>query len=295
MNDLPLNALRAFSAVYQTAGLRSAARKLGVGHASLARQVRELEKRLGVALIDPDRPGRSLIFTPYGHALGERARSALDELSAAVRDVEERRLGNAILVDTSPSFAVRWLLPRLKAFKTAAPWIDVSLSVDESRSAPVNRSADVVLRMGPIPGEQRGRPFMNDALLPVMSPDYWKDNGQPTVIDDLKKQRLLHDRDPQATWQHWAGLTGVALGDTSGGTRFTSADVLLQAAERGLGVALARERFIEESLQAGNLIAPIQSGMIPLPDAYWSLLSGGARVRSAVRAFSDWILSEAQK
>lgn len=292
MQDLPLNALRAFAAVYETGGLRTAARKTGVGHASLARQVRELEKRLGIALIDPDRPGRTLAFTPYGHALGDRVRHALEELSSAVREVEERHLGNAILVDTSPSFAVRWLLPRLATFESAVPWVRVSLNVDESRGAPVARGADIVLRMGPVPGERRGRPFMDDELLPVMSPEYWRRNGRPALANDLKAQRLLHDRDPQATWQHWAAETGTELSDIRGGARFTSADVLLQAAERGFGVALARKRFVDDSLYSGRLVAPIEGGAIPLPDAYWILVAEGPRERSAVRAFRDWILAE---
>ena len=83
MKDLPLNALRAFAVIYETGGIRPAARSLRVTHSSISRHVRELESWIGLSLIEVPEGTRSLRFTDQGEALGRSALAGLRELETA--------------------------------------------------------------------------------------------------------------------------------------------------------------------------------------------------------------------
>ena len=180
MRDLPLNALRAFAAVYETGGVRPAARALQVTHSSVSRHLRELEARIQTPLFDERRGRRSLAFTAEGEALGRTALASLGELEGAVASVREAKRANSVTIATTPSLAVRWLLPRLPSFEAENKWIEVSVVVDQRRRTPIEEGADIGIRMGRGPWRGVvGSPLMDDRLYPVMSTGYWQDVGQP--------------------------------------------------------------------------------------------------------------------
>ncbi len=293
MLHLPLNALRAFAMVYDTGGIRPAARTLGVAHSSVSRHVRELEAWLGSDLLIHRDGKRSLAFSPQGEALGKAALSSLSELAGAVAAISEVRPGNSVTIDTTPSFAVRWLLPRLGTFEQAHKWIQLSVLVDQRRKTPAEAGADICIRMGrgPWPGETC-IPFMDDALYPVMSPDAWRSNGKPGKIADLARLKLIHDRDPQTAWSHWKKQHGPADLDVRAGSRFTSSDLVLRAAEQGMGVALARDRLARDSVNARTLIAPFGDLAVDLPKAHWIVTPQVKPVSSAIQAVVDWLVRE---
>jgi len=103
MKNIPLNALRAFAMIYSEGGIRPAARALGISHSSISRHLREVEAWIGTDLIDRTSEGRKLVFTVQGIRLGEAASQTLSELIAVTDSLRERRLSNAVLVDTTPS------------------------------------------------------------------------------------------------------------------------------------------------------------------------------------------------
>lgn len=297
MRELPLTWLRALAAVHDAGGVRPAARRLGVAHSAVSRQLRELEAWLGPPLVERgDGPGR-VRLTAEGEALGRAALRALGDLEAAVEAAREARRAGAVVLATTPSFAARWLLPRLGAFEAAHPRVQLSIVVDRARKAPPAAGADLAVVMSPRPPEEgRAEPLMDDALHPVMSPALWRGAEAPEGADGLAALldlRLLHDRDPSAAWTVWRDARGPRALETRRGPRLTSADLVLRAAERGLGVALARERLAADALAAGALVAPWRNLAVPLPRTHWLVLSDEAPPRAAVRAVADWLRAEA--
>ncbi len=295
MRDLPLNALRAFAAVYDSGGVRPAARALRVTHSSVSRHLRELEAWIGLPLLQERKGTRALAFTPQGEALGRAGLASLRDLEHAIASLRESRRGNAVTVSTAPSFAARWLLPRLSDLQQSHPWVEVSVLADQSLVDPSDAGADLALRMGrgPWPG-LRCQPFMDDALFPVMSPGYWQNRGRPRHPRALKGLALLHDRDPQASWEAWQAQYKVTGLNVRPGPRFSSSDLVLRAAAQGMGVALARGRRAAEDLANGTLIRPFGELQVDLPRAYWIVRAESGTPSAAAGTVVTWLQDQAQ-
>lgn len=293
MKEIPLNALRAFACVYETGGIRPAARALEVSHSSVIRHLRELEAWLGTPLLDADGPARSTSFTPQGEKLGRDALASLKTLGRTLDGIREQRSPNHVTLSTPPSVAARWLLPHLHEFGSRHPTIDLSVLAEKRVMDPAGHGADLALRMGdgPWPGVDAS-PLMDDHLYPVMSPACWKQLGRPTSIKALRQATLLHDRDPAASWARWAEAFPGGGIDPAPGPRFDSTDLVLRAATQGLGVALARHRLAQDDLASGLLINPFEECALRINPAYWLVRARGRR-RGAVDLVIDWLMERA--
>jgi LysR family glycine cleavage system transcriptional activator len=171
----------------------------------------------------------------------------------------------------------------------------VSVLVDQRVLAPGDAGCDLSIRLGagPWPGVE-AVPLMSDALYPVMSPDLWQKSGRPSEPRQLRGLRLLHDRDPNASWIAWRAGFGPPDLDVRQGPRFGSSDLVLRAAAEGLGVALARHRLVEAELGRGSLIRPFGDRAVSLADAYWLVTLAGER-RAATAAVIAWLKREASR
>ncbi|MEP1205986.1 MAG: LysR substrate-binding domain-containing protein [Rhizobiaceae bacterium] len=295
MRDLPLNALRAFSLIYSEGGIRPAARALQVSHSSVSRHLREIEAWIGTELIDRTGDSRSLVFSAAGIRLGEATNRTFMELAAVTNSLRERRQSNSVLVDTTPSFAARWLLPRLADFESSAPRVSISVVVDQRQRSPDILDCDMSIRMGPGPWPEKSAfPLMSDCLIPVASPRYWSGHPKPQSPDDLRSYSLLHDRDPNASWQVWRDKYGPADLDVRTGQRFGSSDLIIRAAEQGLGVALAHQKLVEDSLSGGLLEPAFESLSVRLTDAYW-IIPAQKQPTKAAKTFLDWLMALADQ
>lgn len=295
MKELPLNALRALAAVHAHGGVRAAARELGVAHSSISRHLLELEQWLGVPVARPAGGRRGLQWTPQGEHLAAAARAAFGELAEAASALRETRSPFAVTLSTSPSFATRWLLPRLPSLQRAHPRIALSVLVEQRVEALADGGVDLAVRMGG--GPWRGvhaEPLMDETLFPVMSPAAWEAAGRPRQTHALRDLRLLHDRDPQAGWERWLARYGPEGLDLADGPRFASSDLVLRAATLGQGVALARGRLADDDLRAGLLVRPFGDDAVTLGTSYWIVRPPQLRPpRTALRAVIDWLKSEA--
>ncbi|MCG8490711.1 MAG: LysR substrate-binding domain-containing protein [Sneathiellales bacterium] len=293
MKTLPLNALRAFAQIYKDGGIRSAARALDVSHSAVSRHLRELEAWIGTDLIDRSREGRTLSFTSQGRRLGETALNSFSELQQVTESLREKRSVNSVLVETTPSFASRWLLPKLPEFEAAFPRIKVSILVEQRQRNPTSIGCDLSIRMGGGPWEERmAKPFMSDDLIPVASPGYLKAKGEPQQGDDLCRHNLLHDRDPNTSWQHWAKVQNLGQLDTRTGQRFNSSDLVIRAAEQGLGIALAPFQLAEDSLKSGLLLPVLEHTKLRLENAYW-IIPAERQHSNAMTIFISWLEEKA--
>jgi LysR family glycine cleavage system transcriptional activator len=291
MKDLPLNALRALALACEHGGVRAAARELGVSHSSVSRHLSELESWLGVPLFERERRGWHP--TTQATALGRSLIAAFGSIDNATMSVREQRSPFAVTLASTPSFASRWLLPRLPAFERAHPRIELSVLVNQRIDDLAAGGIDIALRMGVGPWpDLHCEALMDDALYPVMSASLWQDSGRPSRPADLAGLRLLHDRDPQTGWERWRDVYGPAGLALQRGSRFASSDLLLRAAAQGQGVALARDRLARDDVAAGLLLRPFGDRAVPLRAAYWIVRAPGTP-RHAVATLVQWLRAQA--
>lgn len=294
MKDLPLNALRALALIRTHGGVRAAARELRIAHSSMSRHLSELEAWLGVKLTAEPTRSRTL-FTPQGDALGKAVVAALQDIERAVNAIREVQSPHTVTISTTASFAVRWLLPRLSVFEQQRRRVEISVLVDQRLEDLEAAGIDIALRMGR--GEWdgvRARPWMNEVLFPVMSPTYHATTRRPKKPSDLVGLRLLHDRDPNASWDAWRAAHGPPTLDVRRGPRLSSSDLVLRAAAQGDGVALARGRLVRDDLESGALVRPIPRLEVAIGPAYW-IIETQRSSRPAVAAVIEWLEHEARR
>jgi LysR family transcriptional regulator, glycine cleavage system transcriptional activator len=294
MQDLPLHALRAFAAVYSHGGVRAAARELGIAHSSISRHVAELNTWLGVPVARVGRGKRGLALTPQGEVLGKAALAGLQEIARVAGALREAKSGRSVTIAATPSFAARWLLPRLPELEKALPRIEVSVVVDQRLTDLRAEEVDFAIRIGD--GKWREvqcEPLMEDSLYPVMSPSYWERSGRPNSPARLGRLRLLHDRDPQASWELWRAAHGPKSLDVRSGPRFASSDLVLRAALQGQGMALARHQMARDEVMSGALIRPVGNLSVELGASYWIVLPEHLRNRDATLAVIEWLKKQA--
>ncbi|MEP1538812.1 MAG: LysR substrate-binding domain-containing protein [Paracoccaceae bacterium] len=293
MRDLPLTLLRALAAVYETGGIRPAGRLLGIQHSAVSRALRDLEAWLEVPLFKTRDGQRALVFSAEGTALGKAALAALTELETATLKTREGSNTHSVTIATTPSFAMRWLLPRLPLLNAIHPKIQVSILVDQARKSPLVTGADLNIRMGMQPASELDPvALMDERVFPVMAPRLWEDCGRPSKTEDLQDLPLLHDRDPSTSWGTWRKVFGPDRLNVRHGPRLTSSDLILRAAEQGQGVALARGRLAEPSLSDGSLICPFGDSALDLGPNYWLILNSETKRRPVVQTAVDWFQSE---
>ncbi len=294
MRELPLNALRAYAFVYRWGGVRPAARQLGVTHSTVSRHVGELEAWIGAPLI-ADGPGRRISFTAAGRQLGGAALKSLQELDGAVSNIREAKGPNAVVIATTPSVAIRWLLPLLAKVARDLPRVEISVLTETALMDPDGSMVDFAIRMGAGAWRNvKSIPLMDDALYPAAHPDFIAAIAPSTDEKVLARGPLLHDRDPVGTWGRWFERFPDERVNIRRGPRFASSDLQLRAASEKLGVALARDRLAAPDIAAGALKRLCAPHQIDLGPAYWIVLPASAPpVRKAVSRTVDWLLAHA--
>ncbi len=287
----PLNALRAFESAGRHLSFTRAAAELNVTQAAVSHQIKALEERLGVTLFK--RQNRRLLLTDAGQAYLPSVRDTFEGLARATERLLARDRGGALTASVLPSFAAKWLVPRLGRFRAAHPDIDVRLSTDLSLSDFARNDVDVGIRYGQggYPGLESVR-LMTEELFPVCSPALLRGDKPLRKPSDLQFHTLLHD-DFQVDWRLWLTAAGVKGIDPARGPTFTDSSMVIQAAVEGQGVALARSVLSASDLAAGRLVKPFEVSM-PASWAYYLVYPPATRDSPKIAAFRTWLLAEAQ-
>ena len=293
----PLTALRAFECAARHLSFTQAARELSVTQAAVSHQVKQLESHLGVPLFR--RLARRVELTRDGEVwareLGE-VFSRLEEVNTRLR----RRSGSArpvVRVSAIPSFAARWLLPRLGRFAKAHPAIDVRIAAEVHLVdfASGREPVDVGIRYGTGPWAGLvAKKLARDALVVVASPSYLAMNKLKTP-KDLLRHSLLFDDQPEP-WFAWLRAHGVPHVASVKGTVLTDSAMLVAAAALGQGVALARRSLAQDDLASGTLVLPFpKEPPMPTGRAYFLVGARATFARPEVSAFADWLVAAARE
>lgn len=294
----PLAPLRAFEAAGRHLSFTRAAAELHVTQGAVSQQVKQLEDHLGFALFR--RLPRKLELTDEGRAFHEVVGSALRQIAGKIESIRAADGNRPVTISVVPSFAVKWLIPRLTRFRRDHP--DIAVRVDADHRIVDLRASEVDLA---VRFTERGFPDLHtvelfrDRMFPVCSPDLVREGRAPRCLEDLLHAVLLHENagiwnENASDWDQWiraAGLEGV---EAPAGPGFTQGDMVLQAAILGEGIALTRGSLAELDLASGRLVKPLDIS-IPCPRAHYLVCLEEALSRANVATFYDWLIEEGRK
>jgi LysR family glycine cleavage system transcriptional activator len=284
MRQLPyLNGIRAFEAAARCGSFVGAAAELNVTPAAVSRMVRLLEDRLGVGLFE--RSANRLALTPAGRAYRIGLSPILDALVQLTDQVKAQSGSRVLTIGVGPTFAVRWLIPRLADFQRTAPDIDVRITTGGA-AAPFadDWTCGIKLGEGNWPGLISERLFDAD-LTPVCAPRYAKRLKSPRQLEAASLLRVAHARTDWPLWLRTAGLTGMA----ATGPIFEFYGQALQAASDGVGVALGISPYIDDDLEAGRLVAPFKLS-VPKGSRWYLIFKDARKEQAAFVTFQRWIM-----
>jgi len=286
----PLSALRPFEAAARLESFSRAAEELHLTHGAVSHQVRGLEDHLGTALFT--RHGKRVALTAPGRAFAERVRAALEEIAQAADMARPARRGHRLTVSVLPSFASRWLMPRLIGFMEAHPEIEINVLTSIALADFAGDGVDVALRFGNGPWPPLAcEPFLDDEYFPVASPKMNRGRLPKEPRDLLGLRIMREDRD---YWRLWFAAAGVQLEAPLEGPFFDDSTFSLQAAARGEGVALARRSIVGEDLERGTLRRLFRIA-VPSRERYWFVSPKEVADAPRVKAFRDWIKAELRR
>jgi LysR family glycine cleavage system transcriptional activator len=288
----PLNSLIAAEVAARLKSFKAASEELHVTPSAVSHQIRLLEGWLGFSLFN--RSTRSVGLTEAGARYMRHASQLLDGLEAATREeVERSGQRQTMKVQTTDSFASRWLVARLPDFLSRNPDISIQIVTFEYTEGFRSSEADVAVLYGRGNWPNcKSEMILNETIFPVCSPEILplhNAGGSGAIFS----HPLIHDVNLGTSWQEWWRHAGSevdqdAAMNLSAGPRFNHSHLALQAAECGNGIALASGPLVLDSLQKQTLIAPFNS-RISTGFGYYVIQSLDARTQNRCGRFVEWL------
>ena len=283
-----LAALRAFEAAARHQNFSRAAEEVHVTHGAISHQVRALEEELGVQLFV--RNGKRIAITAQGAQFAAMLRKSLNDIADAADALKQSSNQKRLTVSTLPSFAARWLAPRLGKFIDRYPDIEVVLQSSGQLTDFAREQVDVGIRFG------RGRypglsveKLMGDYYYPVASPSY-NGGNLPTSPHELGQFTLMRSYDDEQ-WTSWFEAAGVDLPEPTGGLMFQDLSMLVRQAAAGDGIALVRHVVAMQEIGYGELVR-LFDVTVKSEYSYYFVCPPQALQKPQVLAFHAWLLAE---
>lgn len=290
-----LNALRAFWAAARHKSFAAAAEELFVTASAVSLQIRQLEEELDFKLFE--RTPKGLVLTAEGSRLLPGINQAFEHLKGTIAAIDDEAPGRANLsISVAPSFATKWLMPRLGAFLQRHPGVDVDVKANIELTDFAKDDVDLAIRYGGgnYPG-QTVELLLEDRMFPVCSPELLMRYGQRDPLRVFNEAALLHDassdRDPAVpSWKMWLKAAGMEQVDWRKGPRFNQTALSLDAAVGGLGIALAPALLVEGDLAAGRLVR-LARDELKGDFAYYLVHPAERAHLPALQQFKTWLRS----
>ncbi len=288
-----LNALHVFEVAARLGSFTRAAAELRVTQTAVSHQIKQLEGELSVLLFQ--RTGRGLLLTAVGQAWQAELASIFGRLRDVNRRLRRRVAGERPVVSltTLPSFGARWLVPRLGGFLEQHPELDLRISTSEAVVDFSQEPIDVGIRFG------KGR--YPGLLSEKLFDDYFVVVAAPATAAKLKKTRdllqqtLLFD-DHEDAWRRLFEALGLGSSERQRYHQLNDSGLVVEAAARGQGVALARWSLVQDELRAGRLCRPLpRVAPLAVGNAYYLVGLRETFRRPEIAAFRDWLRLQASK
>jgi LysR family glycine cleavage system transcriptional activator len=286
-----LTALLAFEAAARHQNFSRAAEEIHVTHGAISHQVRSLEEDLGFPLFV--RHGKRISVTAEGERFAGTIRKSLMEIAEAAEAIKRHGGHKRLTISALPSFASRWLAPRLGKFIDLHPDTEVVLQSSAHLTDLFREQVDVGIRFGSgrYPGLEVLK-LMDDYFYPVASPHY---NGGklPATPEELGRFTLLRSSDDEE-WMPWFRAAGVNLPEPSGGVLFQDLSMLTRLASGGGGIALVRHVVAMQEIMSGELVRLFDVA-VRSQNSYYFACTPQAMQKPQVQAFRTWLIEEVEQ
>ncbi|WP_435607432.1 LysR substrate-binding domain-containing protein [Pseudomonas knackmussii] len=280
----PLNMLRVFEEVAHHRSFNRAAEALNVTQGAVSRQIKQLEDYLGVSLFV--RTPRGLTLTETGSTLSPHLSGAFDQIERALQAVRVPNLRQRLRILAPPTWATRWLSPRLRGFMQRCP--DISLSVTNQLDAENPGELDCRIRFGlQAAAHCDSRLLVMERHIAVASPELF-DGERPPALDGHPLLHILHEGKRLKVWENWLEAMGRGDVDAGQGIEFSTLDQVIHTALAGGGLAVIDRQMIERELASGSLL-PITPVEVLGPYGYWLDIPADKRGLSKVQRFEEWL------
>lgn len=282
----PLTTLLAFESVARRRSFTLAAAEMNLTASAVSHQIARLEQFLGTRLFD--RGPHGVRLSADGEAYLQRVAGAIGAIGSATEDLRQG-VRHSLYVHASPSFASLWLMPRLADFANAHPDVSLFLSASPSHSNFALGQTDLDIRYGiPAWPDLVVQPIFRERILPLASPALVARHC-PQVPTDLLRMPLIQSTVGIIQWTDWLAARDVRPAPERYALRFDRAQLALDAAVQGLGVALESNRIAAPHIEEGRLV--------PVFDPQWSIGIEGHFIvyparhkrRPEVESFIDWL------
>ena len=283
----PLKALHAFDAACRLGSFAAGAQELGVTPSAVSHQVQQLEAFLGIRLF-ARRAGRA-VLTGSGRAYAKEIGAAFTMILDATLTVAPQSQAGHLVIAASPSFAARWLQPRLSGFLDAYPGVKVRVSTLSGHDGLDKERCDIAIVFGRPPvGRGQVTPLLAERLRPLCSPGLVARLGLRGPRD-LARATLIHSANALG-WAEYLRHVGETDLRPMNELWLDRSTMAIDAAATGLGVILESGLLAEQELRDGRLVAPFAGdGYVVETESYFIVRPAGFRNGHHVQRFEDWL------
>lgn len=283
--------LTAFISAARHGSFTRAADQLNLTQGAVSRQIRSLERRLGVTLFERIR--QRVVLTNIGKIYLPHVEKALNDLMVATQQVMSSP--DSVMFDLAvlPTFATRWLIPRLPDFQLQHSDVTIRLT---TRQRPVDFAIepfDAAISYGsPNWPATIAHHLLDVDVVPVCSPQLHTTRRIRTPAD-IATYPVLHQLSRPTRWAEWMAEAGVKLERPLRGDSYEQFSMIAQAAVAGLGVALLPVFMIEDELASGKLEI-VSDQFLPTKTSYFLIVPETRASVPAVKTFTDWVIGQAR-
>ncbi|WP_127142600.1 LysR family transcriptional regulator [Pelagibacterium montanilacus] len=280
-----LNAVRAFDAAARHQSFTRAAEELGVTHGSVSRYVKTLEDDLGIQLFE--RRHRQVALTPAGVRYAGIVAEALVLISLETGAKALQDAKGKVVLEVDSDLALLWLMPRMNRSALDALEVDIELRSYPEPPRTIAPHTDLAITWGPldVPGYSREL-LLSFSTFPVCTPDIAAEIHRTGLVN----QKLIHDRGMGA-WNEILQRLGLTMSSAAGHLIFHRTYLCLDAAVRGLGVAVGDDVTAAEMLKDGRLVRPFDL-KLPGRNAFHLSMGNRAPIRPPAKAVREWLVDQ---
>ncbi|BFM49762.1 transcriptional regulator GcvA [Marinomonas sp. THO17] len=295
MKSIPLTGLNTFSVAARHLSFTKAAQELHLTQGAVSQQIRQLEERLKFSLFA--RHHKRLELTVAGARLAVQLNHSFNEISGLISDLQQEESSNILSVSVMPSFATKWLIPRLGSLQETYPDLQLRIQANDREVNFQRDRIDVAIVHSYVHKVKSHLvPLMKDQVFPVCSPAFLQQRSL-THVDQLASVPLLNDdsewrfSSPYAEWERWLQLVDAKGVKPSRGISFNRGDLAVQAAIASQGVALGRTPLVMDDIQQGRLVKPFDY-VLDEKHAYVFACPEAQYQREPVQQLLTWLVAE---
>jgi LysR family transcriptional regulator, glycine cleavage system transcriptional activator len=287
--QLPIKAILVFHAAARAGSISRAAAELRVTPSAVSQQIQLLEVQLGVSLLA--KAGRGVVLTEAGERYFSMISEQIERIEEATGTIQGFRSVTTLTIRATPTLSNKWLLPRLGKLLDQHPDLEVRLDGTNEPTDFNQELVDIELRHGN--GRWPGlfvEGIAEEQFIPVCSPSYAVAGS--LLPEQLLEHRLIHSVKSQAQWTTWFQLTDITPQERWPRVLFDRSHMAIDAAMRGMGIALESTLMMGDELRSGRLVCPVVAPPEIRIVTQWIVCPRDHLRQKKVRIFLDWLRAE---